>query len=166
MKRLNKELDLEKNKIEEFLKNYNEIEIKKLIEISNLTAKKIYEIIFNVVKDIKSREKIKTYNFKYNLIEQLLNLTKKDNLSLKTIRDIYLSLFKDEVKNVENLKKYIEEKNLIVKVDLNEITKKVKEIISKFEGAPFGALMGHCQKEFKGVVDGKILSEILKKELN
>ena len=48
-------------------------------------------------------------------------------------------------------------------VDDKNLEKEIKTIIDKNKGAPFGALMGMVMAKFKGKVDGKKVSEILKK---
>jgi glutamyl-tRNA(Gln) amidotransferase subunit E len=47
-------------------------------------------------------------------------------------------------------------------VDDSILKKKIQDIVKKNKGAPFGALMGLCMKEFRGKVDGKKISELLK----
>ena len=163
--RLEKIFELEKNKIEEFLNLYDEEKIKNLCKITNKTANYLYQIIFEMQKDIKKREKINC-NLKYELLEEIFKITKKNNINLKTLRDVFVSIYKDNFHEAKNLEKYLKEKNfLIEKISEIEIEKKVCEIIEKNKGAPFSALMGLCMKEFGGRVCGKKLSEILKEKI-
>ncbi len=50
-------------------------------------------------------------------------------------------------------------------IDEAIIEKKIIEILKKHKGATFGALMGIAMKEFRGKVDGKKISEFLKKHI-
>ncbi len=164
LERLSKDLTIENSKVETILEKFSEDEIKSLIEISGKNANTLYNIIFDIPKDIKKRDNVEPIDLKYSLFESLLKISKEDNLNSQTIRDIFMSLYKDKLDEVSNLKKYIEDKKLIgEKIDSKEIEQKIKQIVEKNKGAPFGALMGLCMKEFNGSVDGKIISEILKK---
>lgn len=163
--RLKKELDLEEAKIVGVLEKFDEQEVKKLIEVSGKSANNLYSVLFDIPKDIKKREKVEPVDFKLTLLEDLLKIAKEEDMNQKVIRDVFVSLYKDRLDEVENLKSYIEEKGLIAEeVPDEEIENKIKEIIDKNPGAPFGALMGHAMKELgsKGV-DGKKISQALKK---
>lgn len=162
--RLKKDFNLEENKIEDLLSKFSEVEIKNLIKISKKSASALYNIVFDIPKDIKKRDNIEPIDFKYDLFNDLLKV--ENDFNAQTIRDIFVSLYKDNLKEVENLKQYIKEKGLIgEEVDTKEIESKIKALIEKNKGAPMGALMGMCMKEFGGKVDGKIISEVLKKSL-
>ncbi len=50
-------------------------------------------------------------------------------------------------------------------VSEKEIDSKIKKIVKKNKGKSFGAIMGDVMKEFRGRVDGKILSEKVRKEI-
>ena len=89
----------------------------------------------------------------------------KEEKNARIARENMEMLAKEEQKfEDENLKNYLEEKNLLVKkIDEKESENKVKEIIENNKGAPFGALMGKAMGAFNGQVDGKLISQILKK---
>jgi len=162
--RLEKELKIENDKIIDFLNQFSEDQIKNLMKIGNLTATNLYETLINLPKDIKKREKIDPINLNYELFQDILKEYNNDNLNKKTIRDLFINLYKDNLSHVSNFKDYLKEKNLISeKIDEKEIELKIKEIIEQNKGAPFGALMGKAMGAFNGKVDGKIISEILKK---
>lgn len=164
LERLSKDLSIEQSKVESVLEKYEEDQIKNLITVSGKNAAYIYSVLFEIPKDIKKRENIEPIDFRYELLESILKEAKESNLNQNIIRDIFISLYQDNLSEVENLKKYIEEKNLIAEpVDESEIEDTVKKIIDENKGAPFGALMGHAMKAFGGKVDGKKISEILKK---
>ncbi|MBN2458436.1 Glu-tRNA(Gln) amidotransferase subunit GatE [Candidatus Woesearchaeota archaeon] len=50
-------------------------------------------------------------------------------------------------------------------ISYTELESLVEDIIKKNKGAPFGALMGEVMKRFKGRVDGRTVSDILKKNM-
>ena len=165
--RLTKEFGVEENKIEEMLTSYSEEEIKNLIDISGKKANALYSIIFELPKDIKKREEIEPITLDYSLLYDLLGKANEDDLSQQTIRDIFISLYKENLSKVDNLKNYLDEKGLLSpKQSDEEIQEKLKEIIENNPGAPFGALMGHAMKELGGSVDGKKISNLLKKLLD
>ena len=164
LQRLENELNIERNKIEDFLEDFEEDQVKQLLKESDKSASALYNIIFDIPKDIKKRDNIETYNFKYNLLLDLARQIKSNNFNQKVIRDLFLSLYKEGITEVSDLNSYIKEKGLLVEeANDSEIEAKVKEIIKNNKGAPFGALMGIAMKEFKGSVDGKKLSSIIKK---
>ena len=165
MERLNKSWNLDENKIEDVLNKFSEEEFNELAKLdSKIKPTQIYSIIFDTPKEIKKREKIETFDFSFELIKNILFKLSEDKLNKNSIYDLFVNLTKDQKIQVENLDKYLEEKGLIQeKINIEEVEQKIKEIIGKNSGAPFGALMGQCMKAFNGTVDGKIISETLKK---
>jgi Glu-tRNA(Gln) amidotransferase subunit E-like FAD-binding protein len=126
----------------------------------------LYNIIFDIPKDIKKRDKIEPIDFKFSLFEDLMKTAKEDNLNQKIIRDIFVSLYKDKLDEVSNMKKYLEENGIVSEtIDTKEVEEKIRAIVKKNKGAPFGALMGMAMKEFGGKIDGKIISAVLRKLL-
>ena len=76
-------------------------------------------------------------------------------MTQNSIRDIFISLYKEKKSECENLKSFVEEKGLLVeKVSSEDLEKKVKELINKNKGATFCAVMGMTMKAIPGV-DGK-----------
>jgi glutamyl-tRNA(Gln) amidotransferase subunit E len=164
IKRLEKKFNLDSNKIEEILDKYDENQIINLINLSSKKASYIYEILFEIPKDIKKREKIETIDFRINLLEDLIKISNEKKLNQKIIRDIFISLYKDKINEIENLNQYLKDKNILKKeVSKDEIEKVLKDIIKENKNAPFGALMGIAMKKFNSNIDGKIISDILKK---
>ncbi len=162
--RLKHEFKLEEARVEEMLSTYSEEQIRNLIGTSQKGAANIYNIIFEIPKDIKKREKIEPINFKYELLESIIKAANDNLINQNTIRDIFISLYKDNLDNVSNLKDYLDKKGLIQEVvDESIVEDKIKLLIEKNPKAPFGALMGMAMKEFKGGVDGSIISKILKR---
>lgn len=164
LERLKNEFTLEESKILEMLEKYEEEEIKNLILACGKNATYLYNIIFDLPKDIKKRDNIEPIDFKLSLLENLLKTAKKEDLNQKTIRDIFVSLYKDKIEESENLKNYLDKKGFLKeKISDKEIEIKIKEIMEKNKGAPIGALMGHAMKAFSGSVDGKKINEIIQK---
>ena len=164
LKRIESDWSLERSKVSNILDKYSEFEINELLRISEKSASALYSILFDIPKDIRKREGVEPVDFKYELLLDLLKEVKDSNLNQKTIRDIFLSLYKDKKSHIDNLKEYLKERNLLVKsIDVKEVEKKIKEIIKENKGAPFGALMGKCMQTFNETVDGKLVSQILKK---
>lgn len=164
--RLSESFGVDNSKVVDFLDKYSEDEVSSLISESSKTGTALYSIIFDVPKDIKKRDKIDPVDFKYSLMLDLAKSIKENNFNQNSIRDIFVSLYKDRLVEVNNLQTYLEENKLISEpVDEAAVEEKIKEIISKANGAPFGAVMGMCMKEFAGAVDGKLISSLLKKNM-
>ncbi len=167
LKRLQETYNLKKEQIKSLFSKYNEDNVKELISSCELDAKEIYNIVIDLPKDIKKRDNIEPINFEYGLLKDLLTFTQKNKLNQQTIRDIIVSLYKKEISNAINIKEFIEQNNLIQKqLSKEEVRVKIKEIINKNTKAPFGALMGICMKELSKQTDGKVISEILKEEMD
>ena len=163
MSRLNKEWNLDNTKIEDILSKFSEGEFRELIKI-DLKSSQIYSTIFDTPKEIKKREKIEPLELELALIKSILEKLSQNKLNKNSVYDLITHLTKDNLKSHNNLEEYLEEKGLIKeKINLEEVENKIKEIVEKNSGAPFGALMGQCMKAFSGAVDGKIISQILKK---
>ena len=164
LKRIERDWSLERSKVAQVLDRYSESEINKLLKVSEKSASALYSILFDIPKDIRKRDGVETVDFKYELLLDLLKEVRRSNLNQKAVRDIFLSLYMDKKSQVDNLKQYLEDRNLLVKsIDMKEVEDKIKEIIKENKGAPFGALMGKCMQAFNGTVDGKLVSQILKK---
>ena len=164
--RLSKSFGVDTNKVIDLLDRYSEDEVLELISESGKAGLALYSIIFELSKDIKKRDKIEPVDFKYSLMLDLAKSIKKNDFNQNSIRDIFVSLYKDRLSEVNNLTKYLDDNKLISEpVDEVEVEKKIKEIITNSKGAPFGAVMGMCMKEFAGAVDGKLISSLLKKNM-
>lgn len=167
LERLEKQFEIEPSKIEEVMEKFSEEELFILIKISDKKASQLYNLLFELPKDIKKREKVEIFDFKFSLLEDLLRFSKENDVNQNTIRDIFVSLYKDNLDHVKNIKDYIESKGLIQDgLDEKEVEETIKKIVEENQGAPFGALMGHAMKAFQGKVDGKKISELLKKLSN
>jgi glutamyl-tRNA(Gln) amidotransferase subunit E len=166
LERLSKSFGVDTLKVVDFLDRYSEKQVAELLSESSKGGLALYSIIFDVPKDIKKRDSIEPVDFKYSLMLDLAKSIKENDFNQNTIRDIFVSLYKNRLDEVNNLTKYLDDNKLISEpVDEAAVEEKIKEIITSNSGAPFGAVMGVCMKEFAGAVDGKLISSLLKKNM-
>jgi glutamyl-tRNA(Gln) amidotransferase subunit E len=71
-------------------------------------------------------------------------------------KDIVIDVLIDMIRGKFDLKNY-------ETISDDDISEKIKEIVSANKGAPIGALMGLCMKALAGKASGKVISEELKK---
>ncbi len=165
IKRLTKKFKLDEQKIITILNQFSIEEFEDLLKTRPRPVN-IYQIIIDLPKEIKKREKIKPIKLDTNLLKEILKLSAINKLNKNSLYNLHVNLYKENISNLDNLEQYLKDKNLIAKqVDEKEIEAKIKQIIKNNPKAPFGALMGICMQEFNGQVEGKIISEILKKSL-
>ena len=164
IKRLEKKHEVSQNIIEEVLENFDEKQIEELIKVSKFNLKKIYNLFFDMRKDILKRENLKIIDFEFDFLKEIFKVIFEKNLSSSQVRNLLINLTKDKTQKVD-LEKYLLDKKIIFEIDKKKIEEKVKQIIEKNKGAPFGAIMGILMSEFKGEIDGKFLSEIIKENL-
>lgn len=165
MKRLEKEFNIDEDKIENILSKFSEEEFIELTKIG-IDSKTIYSIVFDTPKEIKKREKIEPIELDFKLMKNIITSLKNENLSKNNIYKLFVLLFKTKITSIEDFDKFLEENNLkSIAINKEEIEEKIKEIISQNPKAPMGALMGICMKHFAGSVEGKIISELLKKNI-
>mgnify|MGYP000271209731 CR=1 FL=1 len=166
LERLSNEWDCSQKEVEEFLEIFSEEHITSLIKLSEKGAQGLYQLLFDIPKDIKKREKVEPISLSVSLYEDLLTSSQKHDMNQKILRDVLLSLYRDNLEQVANLEHYLKEKELLAEpVDEGAVEAKLKEIVEANKGAPFGALMGKSMGAFNGKVDGKLISKILKKLL-
>ena len=164
IERLSKKWKCSQREVEDFLDKFSENDVSTLISKSQKGALELYQLVFDLPKDIKKRDKLEAIDFSVELYQSLLESSQKHEFNQKILRDVIVSLYKDNLQTVENLEEYLSKKDLLVKpVDEIEVEEKIKEIIEKNQGAPFGALMGRVMGAFDGQVDGKLISTLLKK---
>jgi glutamyl-tRNA(Gln) amidotransferase subunit E len=162
--RLSKEWSCSSSEVEDFLSKFNENEISVLLSKSHKGAQGLYQVLFELPKDIKKRDKLENNSITLSLYEDILSSSKKYDFNQKVLRDVLVSLYKDNLVSVSNFEAYLKKKELLAEpVDENLVEDKIKEIIEQNKGAPFGALMGKAMGAFNGKVDGKLISSLLKK---
>jgi glutamyl-tRNA(Gln) amidotransferase subunit E len=166
LERLSKSFGVDTLKVVDFLDKYSEEQVTELLTESSKGGLALYSIIFDIPKDIKKRDNIQPVDFNYSLMLDLAKSIKENHFNQNTVRDIFVSLYKNRLNEVNNLTKYLDDNKLISDpVDEAAVEEKIKVIIASNSGAPFGAVMGVCMKEFAGAVDGKLISALLKKNM-
>jgi Glu-tRNA(Gln) amidotransferase subunit E-like FAD-binding protein len=122
-------------------------------EYPNIENVLIINLLINIPKEIKKRHNIEiNINEHYKLILDKLN---KNEINNSSIEEILIKLHNKEKINFDNYKP----------LPLDQIEKEILKIINENKNLPFGALMGKCMQHFKGKVDGKIVNEIINKNL-
>jgi glutamyl-tRNA(Gln) amidotransferase subunit E len=163
IKRLVNELNLDEGRVKDVLNYFNEVDFKKLLDLG-IKSTVLYSTIFDVPKEVKKREGIEILDFDLSLTEQIVKLVVDNKLNKNSLYDLHVLLYKEKISNLDNLEAFLEDKGFLgEKVDESEIEEKIKQIVENNKGAPFGALMGFVMKDMGGKVDGKKVSEILKK---
>jgi len=137
-------LVLESGKINDFeflLKIYNN---------PNFVAK----VLFILPKEIASHEKINEDIFNIDIIETILRAVAEKKISESDVKHVMEQISKG---------KSIYDALKIEKVESSDIEGEIAKIVKEKPGLSAGAYMGLVMAKFKGKVDGKTVSEILKK---
>lgn len=111
------------------------------------------ELLIEYPKEIKRRFNIDQEKLTQKDFEFVFKNLQEKRITREAAKEILLELAQG--KHVD-LNKYKQ-------VDHRELENKLKEIIHKNKDASFSALMGEAMKTFRGSVDGKIVSDLLKK---
>lgn len=163
IERLSKEFGLDASKIDGILSDFSEEEFREFL-IGGLSGNQIYSVLFDLPKDIKRREGIEPVALDVSLLRDVLFALEEERLNKSSVYSLFVYLYKERRTTVDDLDEYLKKVGLLgEEIDDGEIEKRVREIVLKNKGAPFGALMGQAMKEFGGKVDGKKISEILKR---
>jgi len=155
------DIEMLDDKIEEIVKKYGvkESDAKELLKMGvdiskyKADAKVVCQIFIDIPKDVKAREQLDTTKLKLSDYEEIIGKIDEIGFNRDAIREIMI--IKINGKKVDYSK--------YKAVDDKDIEKEIKAIVDKNKGAPFGALMGQVMAKFRGKVDGKKISEILKK---
>ncbi len=135
------------NKLEEF---------KELLGIVR-EPKLIAKILLIFPKDIAKRKKIKLEKVEKILedkISDVLNLVKKGKISEHNIKHVLESIV--DGKSPEKIPKF-------KRVDIHTVEEKIMNLVKSKPGLSEKAYMGLVMKEFKGKIDGREASEIIKR---
>ncbi len=121
----------------------------------NLDPNLIANILIEIPKEIKSRfnldsNKIRDYHFK----EIFEKLSKKE-IPKEAVKEILIDICSGKKVDYNKYKK----------IDLSIIEKDVIKIINENKNASLNAIMGILMKKYRGKVEGKILIELIKKNL-
>ncbi len=182
--RMYPETDLEKIEVTEEL--LADIEIPELIAEKTLRFEKQYklapQLAHEVAKEfvgfedlVKKFKKVSPNLIAYVVIEMPKDMKKRldidpSKLEFKDFEEV-LSYLDRSRANKDAVFEMLREKALGKKVDVNKFKKLsekdveniIKEILQTNKGAPFNALMGIAMEKVRGRVDGKVVSNIIKK---
>ena len=166
-KRFKKEYNLKKEHIEQILNSGYEKEFEELVKKYPDQKKIILRILLNTFSELENEEIDITY-FDTKILSDILKNLEKNRFSKEGIPKILRYIGKNREKDVD---KAITECN-IEKTDEEEIKKLaqriVKERIDFVKERKLGALgplMGVIMKELRGKADGKVISRVLKEEI-
>ncbi|MBI1972741.1 Glu-tRNA(Gln) amidotransferase subunit GatE [Candidatus Woesearchaeota archaeon] len=124
-------------------------------QYKQLEASFIARVLSEIPKDIKTRLRIDTGKLTDKDFAKVLDAYTKEPLSKQAATDMLAALAQG---HPFDLTKY-------QMVSDEELEKNIKEIVAKNKGASMGALMGIVMHAYKNKVDGKKVSELLKKYL-
>jgi len=132
-------------------------------EFSKISPITIAKILILYPKEISSHEKIPIEAIKEKLTEEIIkNLLKvlaKEEISESSVKNVITEIVKGA-----SLEKAIQ-KFKSTGISKNEIEKEIDKIIKEKPGLSIGAYMGLAMQKFKGKIEGKDISEILKKKI-
>ena len=112
----------------------------------------IAQTLVMTLKDLKTREGLNIEKLKKKDLEEVFGYVGKVG------KDAVPGMLADKIRGVKiNLRKY--------KADEKDLVKDVKDIIKKNKGASLNAVMGIVMKKYRGKVDGKEVTSIIKKNL-
>ncbi len=151
----------------------------KLEEEYNISTQLARELINNkLFEKFVSKYKIEPSLIAHILIEVPKNIKTKYNLDIKKLKEqdfdfVLYNLDKNVISKeavIDILSETIQDK----KIDLNKyklvsadnIEQQIKDIIQKNKGASFNAIMGLVMKKYRGKIDGKKISELVKKYIS
>ena len=133
----------------------------KFPRIANVIAR----TFINTIPELE-REGIDTSWLDLDMLERIFSYLDKGRFSKEAIPDIILALSRSEDKDID---KVVER---FGKVDLEEVREFVKQIVEERMDfvrerglSALGPLMGLVMERYRGKVDGKVLSEILRDEI-
>ncbi|MDD5254027.1 MAG: Glu-tRNA(Gln) amidotransferase subunit GatE [Candidatus Nanoarchaeia archaeon] len=112
----------------------------------------IANVLVEMKKDIQTRNKKEVT---MQMIQNALSYYNEGKIGKDAVYEVLVDFV---LKGDTDLSKYKQ-------IDESEIEKYIKEFISKNKALTFGALMGEIMNKYKGKIDGKKASELLKKYL-
>lgn len=171
LERLKKELpELPEEKISRFQREYrlNRENVLKVLEHSDFFEEIVKKIDLKPTLFIKTfetlvslrREGVAVERITEGDLRKLFELLKSGKLPKEAIEDSLIRLSEGEELKIEtsSLKE--------VKRLISKIVSERKDFVRERGIEALGPLMGVCMKEFRGKVDGKIVSEILREEID
>jgi glutamyl-tRNA(Gln) amidotransferase subunit E len=121
-------------------------------EFQSLKPAFIAETIFSMPQNVKREYKIEQ-DITQDQLETLLTHINSGKLPKESL----MQAMSDIVQARFDIANY--------QADTADLEKDIKEIIAKNKGATFAAIMGEVMKKYRGKADGKLISEILRKEI-
>lgn len=132
-------------------------ELCKTFSLSKEESNYLANLLVNVIPEVESREKIKVEMSREDIISIVRMVCEN-----KIVKDCVYDLVIEVSKSKENPEVIVEKKNW-KKVDLDTIKGEVEEMAKK--GYSMGKIMGEMMKKYKNRVDGKELSDFVRKIL-
>lgn len=126
-----------------------------VLAYQRLKPAEIARILVEVPKEIKTRFNLDIVNIKDEHFELVLESLNSGKIPPSAIIEILSKAAEGKKISLEDYKT----------ISDSELEKAIKEIVSSNKGMTIGALMGIVMSRFKGKVDGKKASEIIKKYL-
>ena len=115
----------------------------------------IFKVLIEIPKEIASHEKINVEDkLTIDIIESIVNLVKENKIGKEDVKHIMEEIVKG---------KALQEAIKLEKIDLSEIEGEIAKIVKEKPGLSIGGYMGLIMQKFKGKVNGKEATEILKK---
>ncbi len=124
-------------------------------EFKKLDPNLIAKILIEVPKELKSRLKVDISKLSEEHFHEVLSLIETNKVPQSASLDLLKELAEKGQLDLSNFKQ----------VSDQELEKEIKNIIAANKGAQFGALMGMVMNKFRGKVDGKKVSELIKKNI-
>jgi len=120
----------------------------------NLDKNLIASVLVEIPKDIKKRLNL-DYKFEENDFRLVLENLESGNLNKESAFEVMVEISKGKKIDLSKYKQ----------VDLNELEKDIKGTIEKNKNLTFGAVMGIVMNKYRGKVEGKVVSELIRKYL-
>lgn len=120
----------------------------------NLDKNLISSVLVEMPKDIKKRFDL-DYHFKEDDFRLILENLNKKNLNKESAFEVLTEIAKGKKIDLSKYKQ----------VDLKDLEKDIKGIVEKNKELSVGALMGIVMNKYRGKVEGKVVSELIRKNL-
>jgi len=125
-------------------------------EFSNIEAKFIATVLVQVPKELKRKDNLDVSVLTESDYKEFLGYLNENKVPKDAVSQLLVKRVKGETINLDDFKG----------VDDSEIEAAVTELVKEKPGLNIGGYMGLVMAKFKGKVDGKKVSEILKKVIN
>jgi len=121
-------------------------------QFKNIEPNFLAQVVISYPKELKTRLNIKK-EVPEKLLREILSAFNEGKVVKEAILDLMANAAEGKKLNFKQFKS----------LDEKDIEKEIIKIIKKNKGAPFGGIMGDVMKKFRGKVDGKTVSELVKK---